>query len=390
MRTQGAGRRPRRIGILSDDLTGAGDIGLYFRRAGFRTEIVIARKDGSLGRHRPSPGVRVWIIDTETRHCSPRDAALAVGKATERLVRWGADFFYKKIDSTLRGPVRDELISWTSVLGRHRRWGGLPIVFAPAYPRMKRTTRRGVHYVGDRPLHRSAFGKDVRCPVSTSSLAEILQADGEETGTPGNISVRVGRSLRLLIPDISSQNELKYLSREIRRGRFSAPGLVIGSAGLAEELARSWGVPSQSQSLFHPGPGRQASPVMVVAGSANPRTHRQLAVLEREEDVLVVRTPVLLKADRAPRMLARLVREARRKAGPSVRRYVLTGGETASAFLRILGIWHWEIQGEVESGVALCSSVGSPGPKVWMVLKPGGFGQDRVLIKSVRRLRHVV
>jgi hypothetical protein len=45
--------------------------------------------------------------------------------------------------------------------------------------------------------------------------------------------------------------------------------------------------------------------------------------------------------------------------------------------------------GWIERGVALCHALPDRGPRFWLVTKPGGFGGDDVLIKSVRRLRRV-
>src|SRR4029453_2998255 len=88
-----------RIGIIADDLTGAGDTAVQFVRAGWDTELQL----------RPSATrASVIAVTTDSRaHNAP----------VTRLRKTGITHLYKKIDSTLRGQVRSEIHatveSWT-------------------------------------------------------------------------------------------------------------------------------------------------------------------------------------------------------------------------------------------------------------------------------------
>ena len=115
------------LGRHRDDLTGALDTALQFRKAG--QQAFVSTRSGVW----PADG-RVVAMSTETRHTSAETAAAQV-QAAFRALRPGTQRrLYKKTDSLLRGNVGAEL----RVL-RHAA-GADPIVFAPAFPAGGRTT----------------------------------------------------------------------------------------------------------------------------------------------------------------------------------------------------------------------------------------------------------
>ena len=70
------------IGVLADDLTGAGDAALAFHQAGFSTEIA------SWGVRRPAGKPRVWVLDTASRGLSGPAARRRVREAVRLLKGW--------------------------------------------------------------------------------------------------------------------------------------------------------------------------------------------------------------------------------------------------------------------------------------------------------------
>src|SRR6188472_4437131 len=111
-----------RVGILADDLTGAADTALQFVRAGWRTDLQL----------RPGKSdAQVVAVTADSRNLSAPDAAKAVVAAVGQLRQAGVTHLYKKIDSTLRGQIRAE------VLAALNAWAGDAIaVVCPAYPAM--------------------------------------------------------------------------------------------------------------------------------------------------------------------------------------------------------------------------------------------------------------
>src|SRR5689334_2971092 len=154
-----------KIGVLADDFTGAGDVGLMFEKAGLPVEMTISDKPQSL--RVPGVKTKVWVIDTESRGLSPKQAALRVKEAMSALKRWKATRFYKKIDSTLRGNLTAELAEFIDALPKSQN----RIYFVPAFPRAGRTVKNGYLFVDGRPLARTVFARDPRYSVRSSSIS---------------------------------------------------------------------------------------------------------------------------------------------------------------------------------------------------------------------------
>src|SRR5690349_9121119 len=98
--------RPRRQGILADDLTGAGDTALQFFIEGATAAAWIVPE---LVDDAPA-GAEVLALNMESRHLPAAAAAARVDAAARLLRRWGATGVYKKVDSTLRGNLGVEAL----------------------------------------------------------------------------------------------------------------------------------------------------------------------------------------------------------------------------------------------------------------------------------------
>lgn len=381
----------RRVGVLADDFSGAGDVALAFQSVGMTAEIWTPAGEGEKpGPERvPSfPKTRVWIIDTESRGLSPRAAVRAVRGALRTLAPWKPDFIFKKIDSTLRGPVGAELRAFLNVL---RPAGPVPVV--PAFPRMGRTTVGGRHFVDGVPLNRTPFGKDPRHPIRSNDLNRILDPSCPSGSRQQNVSARE----RVWVPDVVDSRSMVLAARRALLGR-----VAVGSAGFAGAIAHLWHkpLPREKAHGLSVGPlrrGRSPSdaratqtrgaPVGVVIGSAHPLSARQA---ERMKNFLPGAGVFVLKS--SPRrgvpekILRHLVNRARAlEKDHGIRRWVATGGETAFALARLWRKSRWRVVGSVEPGVPLCRSLG--GNPRFLVMKPGGFGSVDVFRKAVRRLR---
>src|SRR3712207_1977795 len=140
------------IAIIADDLTGAADSGVQLVRAGYRTAVVF--------RGCPVPSesdLDAVALDTDSR---PMPAGFAAKRVVEaaNAVR-DARIVYKKMDSTLRGPVAAELVAALEATG-HRT-----AVVAPAFPAAGRTTVGGVQLIRGAPVHETGFAEDPKTPV---------------------------------------------------------------------------------------------------------------------------------------------------------------------------------------------------------------------------------
>src|SRR5690348_16478919 len=122
-----------RVGIVADDLTGAADAAVQFVRAGWDTELRLAGDPGTAS---------VVAVTTDSRAIDATSAAAAVDEVVRRFRAAGIARLYKKIDSTLRGHLRAELVAAC------RAWLDDSVaVVCPAFPAMARTVVRNELHV---------------------------------------------------------------------------------------------------------------------------------------------------------------------------------------------------------------------------------------------------
>jgi uncharacterized protein YgbK (DUF1537 family) len=287
------------------------------------------------------------------------------------LNEWKASFVYKKIDSTLRGPVAAELDAFVKVLGLSPR----ETAVVPAFPALGRTVRGGRLFVGGRPVDRTAFGRDPRHPLKTSRVADVVGKD-------------------FWIPDVPDERALRRAAREtLRRGAKAAAGSAGFAAALADILGtgpvkwkRGLGKMNRSRD-GSPSPRSTPARVLVLSGSAHPRSREQGDVLKRAALDGVQWVEATRERGDPRDVLQRLARRAARAARKwKARRFAVTGGETAAALARKLGVRRWTLLGEVERGVPLAASVGTR-ERSWWVTKPGGFGREDIWIRAIRLLQ---
>ena len=156
--------------VMADDFTGALDTGIQFAKSGAVTRVV-TDPDCDFAKEQ----VQVLVIDKETRHRPPQEAARITQGIVERAVESGIRVFYTKTDSALRGNAGAEIEAML------RASGGTCVHFLPALPAMDRVVRGGVLYIGGQPAAESVFGKDPFEPITESAVPAIL---ARQTGAP--------------------------------------------------------------------------------------------------------------------------------------------------------------------------------------------------------------
>ena len=152
-----------KVAVIADDLTGAADSGVQLARAGYRTAVAFRGSPVP-----PAEDLDAVAVDTDSRAMSAESAAKLVVEAGQS-VR-GARVVFKKVDSTLRGPVAAELSAALEATGRR------VAVVCPAFPDAGRTVSGGVLLVNGVPVHETGFRDDPVTPVRKSYLPALLSA----------------------------------------------------------------------------------------------------------------------------------------------------------------------------------------------------------------------
>ncbi|MCH9045676.1 MAG: four-carbon acid sugar kinase family protein, partial [SAR324 cluster bacterium] len=151
-------------------LTGACDCGVQFSARGARVLMLRDAKPPQLVPLNNGGRWDVTVLNTESRHCDPREAAQRVADDVAWLARVGWPVRYMKIDSTLRGSPAAEV---APLLGEP----GATVRVAPAFPPAGRTVEGGTWLVNGIPVRETEIGRDRLTPVLESHLPTLF-ADG--------------------------------------------------------------------------------------------------------------------------------------------------------------------------------------------------------------------
>lgn len=248
--------------MIADDFTGALDTGVQFAVRGAETRVVT---DPAYDFSRVDAEVQVLVLDAETRHLPPQEAYSVVARAVRGALDAGFTTIYKKTDSALRGNIGAELTAMLDAAGAE----SLP--FIPAFPRMDRVTRGGIHYIGGVPVAESVFGRDPFEPVRLSGVKEMI---AQQSDVPvvlhGQAEAPEGRGIHVY--DAESDGDLECIGRTLGRDGVR---LSAGCAGFAAVLAELLGL--EGNALGFP----ELEPVFFVAcGSVNPVTIQQMQTAE--------------------------------------------------------------------------------------------------------------
>ncbi|GAB4456188.1 MAG: D-threonate kinase [Armatimonadaceae bacterium] len=410
--------------LLADDLSGALEAGASFAAAG-QTVCVPLFSEPFAAPLSPCP----WQADLiayslETRLAEPSVAADRVGRVLSTMPVLPC---YIKIDSTLRGPLKEQI----RVLREAKP--GLCLLIAPANPAAGRTVRDRVLYVRGVPVHQTEFGSDPATPVRESDLRRIFGTADSDQAEVAHLSLselrRVGngRQLRkqidawlksgakVILADTEEPADLTLLAQALTEEPGNDLLLPVGSGGLAAALASARIPPiGGDETVSVPEQERRGQGVLYLVGSAHPVSHRQAARLASSRQVscwTVHESPtveMLAKARKALQEGQSVLlcaphrhRSDPRNAGDTVSRWLaaaasallaqsnlqalfVTGGETAQQVLRAVGIEWLRIAGAPEPGVTWAETGGANGALLaagrWVVVKPGGFGDENTLI----------
>lgn len=384
------------IALLADDLTGAGDTGARFLRGGWSTELRLADAAASTA--------EVVAQSTDSRALPEREAASVVADRTRAMRAAGVRHLYKKIDSTLRGPLRAEIEAARTA------WSQDAVaVVCPAFPSAGRTVRGGALLVDGAAVAETEFGSDPVTPVRESHLPTLLEAPGVRLeGDPARDAAVLAAAAPRVVVDAADEEELERIAAAI--AHMGPAAIPVGSAGLAGPMARAWAAQAR------------AAAALVVVTSLHRATRRQVealtarrpaAVLRPEpeelrdetawsrwcaaahdrfaaaEELLVLLAPEGRTSGLGPAEVARRfgVLAADLAGGHPVAGFVATGGDGARALVAALGATGLALAGEIAPGVPVGTLTGGPAQGRPVVTKAGGFGDTDILIRAVTAVR---
>lgn len=410
--------------VIADDFTGALDTGVQFAASGAETRVVtnIEYDFSRTGRE-----VQVLVLVAETRHVKWEEAYRMVYGIAKRACESGIPYLYKKTDSALRGNIGSELKAVLDAAGKRS------LHFLPAFPRMNRVTRNGIHYIDGSPVHESVFGKDPFEPVTCSYIPDMMR--GEVPVTVVESMDGWERQNGVMVYDASTDEELMSIGSFLKeKGEL---GLTAGCAGFAAVLPQLLGLSGKRRERIS-----LDKKFLVACGSVNPITVRQLDYAERAGMKRIRLTPEqklekdYLESEEGNRALEEWTKtaleeeccifdtndlpgcraaceyagshglsldELRVRIADTLGRVVehlvragvkstmlLTGGDTLMGFMRHIGCDEIVPVCEMAPGTVL-SQVDIDGRTYSIISKSGGFGEEKLIAELAEKIggRHL-
>ena len=397
--------------IIADDFTGANDTGVQLKRNGLPVKVVL-RTDNA-------DEERSVVIDTESRSLSGEEAFDKVSRMMELVDLNKFDCVIKKVDSTLRGKIAEEIAAVD------RAYKSDLIIFAPALPDLGRITVNGIHQLNGIRITDTEIGNDPKKPVTEDNLRKMLSNVFHEEIIHMNLyKIRDGFSLdesRIYTFDSEKNSDLlKIIQTAQQTGKRI---LWVGTAAMAENIMHSL---------------EETPPALCVCGSISEVTNRQIHEAEKQGVHLVqVSIPDMLRGMMSPeyyieRCSSLLKRgrdtillssasydrreidkslEAGRGKGlelsqigdytqnvlgeiavevlrnVKVSGVFLTGGDTAIGFLNKVQAEGSYIVEEIAVGIPKMEVIGGEFNNLPVVTKAGAFGKDDAILYGLRKLK---
>lgn len=397
--------------IVADDFTGANDTGVQLTRRGFRTKVVL-RPEGV-----EDDGLS-YVLDTESRNIPGEEAKEKVARLLSGLDLSGFDCVIKKVDSTLRGNIAEEIRETDRVFS-----SGL-VIFMPALPALGRTTRGCVHRLNGVRIGLTELAHDPRKPVLQDNIAQILRsAYDEPVGALTLEQIRAGEtdfsSARLWACDAETNEDM--LAVILAAKKTGKRVLWVGTAAMADGLLNadqpalpalaviaSVSEVARKQIRYAEAKGLKIQTVdiadIIRGGDCSFYVRRAVETLRSGEDLAVVSSASYDRAEldaslaagaeqgmdrdevaeftgNAISDLAADILDAVKVSG-----LFLSGGDTAIHFIDAVKATGAEIVSELTVGIPMMRLSGGRFDGLKVITKAGAFGTEEVLPTIMRKL----
>ncbi len=369
---------------LADDLTGALEVGAKFAGRGLAA---LVTTELSLDARGMNDTIQVLVIDTESRHLEPAEAAERVYRLARAGQEQGIGFIYKKTDSTLRGNIGSELGALLGAYPDSR------VIYVPAYPQMGRTVRQGHLYVDGVLVSETAFARDRLNPIAHSYIPDLLAGQCEVPVRRVDVeALRAVNTPAIYVCDGETEHDVRAAARILMESEGHL--LAAGPAALAERIAELVGWP-RGETAAWPA----IENCLVINGSLHEVSTQQVRHAEAngwrsvdaEAAAAAISTShwVILKrnsvsAEAGPDAAARegeMVRGILEQA--ELDGLIIFGGDTAYGVVKAMGRPPVYPMGEVVPGVPLSridrKMIGQRERDLYLITKAGGFGSLDIL-----------
>lgn len=391
----------KKILLIADDYTGANDTGIKIAERGYEVEVSL-KTDEVIESD-------ICVIDTESRNISGNDSRKIINKTLNSINNLDNYLFiYKKVDSTLRGNIKEEC---EEIIKYYK-----PeiVIFNPAYPVLGRKIIDGIHFVNDLRLKETEFASDPEKPVEEDDIRKIFDTTSchhtlEEVRNGLTIEEGVNTFDTELDSDLAEiAKKCLDLNKKI---------LYIGSAGLCDALFDELiikdpalaivGSVSKENEMIVDYCAKMGVKVLeltlkdFVEDKYENTLKTALETLDAGEDLLITTSKNRKSYDESKLYLENkglnqdeefrnlievLVEEIVIKSKLSG--LFITGGTTAFNALKALKASGTVLLRELEPGIII-SEIKGLESELLMVSKAGAFGNERTIYNSLAEIRKV-
>ncbi len=430
------------VGIIADDLTGANDTALQFHIKGASTKILLDTECTP----KIKAGTEVWALSSESRNVTPKEAISRVEKAVKTFTdNFSFDYYYKKIDSTLRGNIAPETLVMLNALEYDAA------IIIPAFPQEGRITVGGYHLLKGTPIGRTEIARDPLSPITESHVPTLLQSQLDESercivGTIGlrtvmngagpiliKINELIKEGKKLIVADASSITDIEQIALAISKSEKNL--LPAGTAAGAQVLAKYWlaGIEKEGVNV-----STGKLPKLIISGTANQITASQIQKLEQSDDydnvnfipldtktildgikngvsedlveriitnlssnvIVCVHTSNLianfdgfsedsfnaeLTKEKLSGMITDYLAELTKRITEKIEVILITlGGETSYKCCKVIDSNELKLVDEVAPAISICSDIN----RKWIITKSGNLGTTNTLIEILNYLAH--
>ncbi|MCD8378620.1 MAG: hypothetical protein LUB59_07535 [Candidatus Gastranaerophilales bacterium] len=278
------------MGIIADDLTGANDTALQFKKCNAETKILLDYK--SLPEN--DLNTQIWAISTESRNIDFQEARSRMLEVIENIdKKLNLEHYYKKIDSTLRGNIAAETLAMVEALDYDAS------IIIPAFPQEGRITAGGYHLSKGIPIGRTEIARDPHSPITESHVPSLFmsQLKDDEKDFVGHIGLKtvmngagpvlvrinelIKNEKKLIIADAASLIDIEQIVLAINKSNYKI--LPAGTAATGSILAKLW-VPEAEKPVEIEPVIIPKLPRFIVSGSATQINSSQIEQLGKSYD----------------------------------------------------------------------------------------------------------
>ncbi|MGI9316670.1 MAG: 3-oxo-tetronate kinase [bacterium] len=420
-----------KLGCIADDFTGATDIALLIKQAGYSVVQTIGLPDCNYD----IPDVDAVVVALKSRTVEPHLAVQQSLSAHKALLELGMQQCFFKYCSTFDstshgniGPVSDGLL---------KACGADIAIACPAFPVNGRTVYMGHLFVHQQLLSESPMRDHPLTPMTDANLVRVLKTQSQyQVGLIDVQQVESGSEVlcrafeefrssrtRLVIVDALSNQHLETIGKSVIDHRLVTGGSALG-AYLVRARIQAEDRRKCTKDLKIDVPDGASA---VLAGSCSQATLQQIeyasgimpamkldldSIAQGQFDLdrvlawtgqYIHNGPVLIYASESAEQraqqridspsaqqsecLGERIENAFATLTPAlveqgVRHFVVAGGETSGAVTRSLGVKVLQIGDEIDPGVPWTLSDGDV--PVALALKSGNFGGREFFVKALR------